>query len=131
MLQLYCQWGDGFIWRAQKKTTHVQLLETIVILVSGKRSRGEKIEVALGDNNGWWGQQTVQIIDKFTGEPGEFGMHAVLKRAYISLSHQKAESMCKIGLIHRRWKVLPTDTNLTQCKTLHIHRKDTMALVRK
>lgn len=36
-----------------------------MILVSGKQSREEKIEVALGDNNGWWDQQTVQIIDKF------------------------------------------------------------------
>lgn len=57
--------GAGFIWRAQKKTTHVQLLETIVILVSGKPSREEKIEVAFGDNNGWRDQQTAQILDKF------------------------------------------------------------------
>lgn len=49
----------------KKNNSCSQLLETIVILVSGKQSREEKIEVALGDDNGWRDQQTVQIVDKF------------------------------------------------------------------
>lgn len=66
VLQLYCQRGLASFGEHRKKNNSCsQLLETIVILVSGKQSREEKIEVALGDDNGWWDQQTVQIVDKF------------------------------------------------------------------